>query len=378
LSALFSNEDLEAILGSVQRFCESSVQPACERPERPMTPAQLSALRIEAESIGLLNASPEPAFGLWEHAEDSSARLLSVRMLSQIAEVNAGVAFHLHSLALARFVARSLSLHCPPETVISMQGAWGLGRGALARCLRGATLDADERLLLADYFGCDGPRDLLLQAADEWQHVLLPSFDADQQTLWFGIFSRNSLQHAALVNSHGLDETSTYALLRRPHVLPMEGATPEPEQARELFAAALCLHALALITIGTGALAQAYASARTYAGMRAQGGKKIDQHPAVQELLGSAYAARAAARAMIEGLAALAPGRASLLQMFAARAEAHPRLCAGSNDALQVFGGLGYMRDAGLEKIVRDQNCLRVLFGTPGELRRFIAEWERP
>jgi hypothetical protein len=35
------------------------------------------------------------------------------------------------------------------------------------------------------------------------------------------------------------------------------------------------------------------------------------------------------------------------------------------------------MRDTGLEKIVRDQNHLRVVCGSPPELALFVAEWER-
>jgi alkylation response protein AidB-like acyl-CoA dehydrogenase len=63
--------------------------------------------------------------------------------------------------------------------------------------------------------------------------------------------------------------------------------------------------------------------------------------------------------------------------VFAIRAEAHPLLCRGATDALQVFGGSGYMQDVGMEKALRDSQQLRLMGGTAGDLARFVAEWER-
>jgi alkylation response protein AidB-like acyl-CoA dehydrogenase len=40
------------------------------------------------------------------------------------------------------------------------------------------------------------------------------------------------------------------------------------------------------------------------------------------------------------------------------------------------LGGAGYTCEAGLEKIVRDGNHLRLLCGTAAELRMFLSEWE--
>ena len=67
-----------------------------------------------------------------------------------------------------------------------------------------------------------------------------------------------------------------------------------------------------------------------------------------------------------------------LIPVFQARVVAHPLLCAAANQALQVLGGTGYMRDAGLEKIVRDANHLKVSFGAPDDLRLFLAAVEAP
>jgi hypothetical protein len=35
------------------------------------------------------------------------------------------------------------------------------------------------------------------------------------------------------------------------------------------------------------------------------------------------------------------------------------------------------MQDVGMEKVLRDSQQLRLMGGTPGDLARFVAEWER-
>jgi alkylation response protein AidB-like acyl-CoA dehydrogenase len=42
---------------------------------------------------------------------------------------------------------------------------------------------------------------------------------------------------------------------------------------------------------------------------------------------------------------------------------------------LQVHGGSGYMRDTGAEKIVRDQNMLKLQIGGTRDAHLFVAAW---
>ena len=42
--------------------------------------------------------------------------------------------------------------------------------------------------------------------------------------------------------------------------------------------------------------------------------------------------------------------------------------------ACDFFGGLGYIRETGIERIVRDVNHLRLLAGTPDELLLFLSQ----
>jgi alkylation response protein AidB-like acyl-CoA dehydrogenase len=59
----------------------------------------------------------------------------------------------------------------------------------------------------------------------------------------------------------------------------------------------------------------------------------------------------------------------------AARANIAPALCHAANQVMQVHGGIGYMRDAGPEKLVRDQNMLKLASGGTRDLHAFLAGW---
>merc|ERR1712036_189225 len=44
-----------------------------------------------------------------------------------------------------------------------------------------------------------------------------------------------------------------------------------------------------------------------------------------------------------------------------------------TDEAIQVLGGMGYMRDCGLEKVMRDLRIFRIFEGTNDILRLFVA-----
>ena len=62
-----------------------------------------------------------------------------------------------------------------------------------------------------------------------------------------------------------------------------------------------------------------------------------------------------------------------MLTCWRDRARCQVRLSEGASAALQVFGGMGYMRDNAMEKSLRDVNQLRLLGGSPPELRLCVA-----
>ncbi len=114
--------------------------------------------------------------------------------------------------------------------------------------------------------------------------------------------------------------------------------------------------ALALLRAGTAAIAhgiarRAYEMALEYAHARQQGGVAIIEHDAVSDML-SAMAVRLACWPQIaadpDGLAV------EEAQALAAKIAATDAAVASTTDAVQVFGGTGYMVETGIEKLMRD------------------------
>ncbi|MGC2373594.1 MAG: acyl-CoA dehydrogenase family protein [Solirubrobacteraceae bacterium] len=114
--------------------------------------------------------------------------------------------------------------------------------------------------------------------------------------------------------------------------------------------------ALALLRAGTAAIAhgiarRAYEMALEYAHARQQGGVAIIEHDAVSDML-SAMAVRLACWPEIAtDTAGLAIDEAHALAEKIAATDA---AVASTTDAVQVFGGTGYMVETGIEKLMRD------------------------
>jgi acyl-CoA dehydrogenase len=119
---------------------------------------------------------------------------------------------------------------------------------------------------------------------------------------------------------------------------------------------------LALVRAGTAAIARgiarrAYEMALDYARDRHQGGVAIIEHDAVSDML-AAMAAR---------LALPLPSTIGDAQAIAVKVSLTDAAVETTIDAVQVFGGTGYMRETGIEKLMRDAMYCR-LFPEPNWL----------
>jgi acyl-CoA dehydrogenase len=363
-----------AILEQVDRFVRRSVDPRARRPEAPMPASDLDALLDEARSMGLVNQEAADGLGVWSDGGDPANAVLSARILRRIARSNAGVALALHREALANAILRRLGIAIAGHGTAAVQGRHGLGRRSLARHLAGEPLDADDRAMLADWAGTEGDRIATVPESFDW--IVAPVADNCGVVGW-GAWPRDRLTCHRLPHAHGFDELTTVAFRPSPSGDGARAGSGAEGVGAACLAAAQCTEALGLMSIGLGAADRAHAMARSYASSRSQGGRPIERHAAVQLLLASSRRALVTVEALVESSAVRRIGAPGLAAIFAARAEAHPLLCRAANDDLQVFGGSGYMRDTGAEKIVRDLNHLRVISGSPPELSLFVAEWER-
>jgi len=339
-----------------------------------MRAEDLRALLDDARSLGIVSVGEQSAGALWEGAPDPWAASLSVQILRRLARTSAGFALAAHRSSLAVSIARRLNVSTQGKGVAAAQGRFGLGRLSLARYVAGAPLEDEDLAMIADYYAASGER--LLTADDGFDWLLAPVVATAGIVDW-AIHPRDALSLRRLDHAHGFDELATFAFRPASKAGPRRTTALDSATARARLGEALALEALGLLAIALGAAEHAYGIARSYASTRSQGGRRIERHPAVQLLLSSSFTAITTVDALLESATRRPADAAGLPRILGARAEAHPLLCRAANDALQVLGGTGYMRDAGAEKIVRDENHLRACCGSPAELSLFVAEAER-
>lgn len=375
MNDMLAPADVEAILAEVVRFRDKRLAPAVARHEEALTPDRLDALTAELAEMGLVALAGEASgVGLWEAIDSPLGRALSVDCLKALAEANAGFALHLHQLAQARLLASLVGAETPPA-VIALQGRYGLARGALARHLAGIPADAEDREMLRDYYRDDATATWLIHAGYGWQALWAPAWD-DSQTLQWRRFDRAALRLDRHPHSHGFDELRSVACAAT--AAPTFVSTLDASASRRILATLLAVASLGQLAIAAGSVRHALALADDYAASRRQGGRPIAEHPAVQQLTTRPRLTLALADRSLADLARQDIDSATALaRIYAARAALQPELCRAANECLQVFGGTGYMRDTGLEKIVRDNNQLRLTHGTPTELQLYLAAWEK-
>ncbi|MFI5003390.1 MAG: acyl-CoA dehydrogenase family protein [Solirubrobacterales bacterium] len=154
------------------------------------------------------------------------------------------------------------------------------------------------------------------------------------------------------------------------------GCAPARDGSGGRSAAVSVASAPALLRAGTAAIAhgiarRAHEMALEYAHARRQGGVAIIEHDAVSDML-SAMAVRLACWPLL----AVDPAGLALdgVQALAVKIAATDAAVASTTDAVQVFGGTGYMVETGIEKLMRDAKYCQ-LFPEPnwvahGEMMR--------
>ncbi len=126
------------------------------------------------------------------------------------------------------------------------------------------------------------------------------------------------------------------------------------------------------VGLAQGALDEAARFART----RVQFGKAIINFQAVQHLLADMATHIEAARALVYAAARYIDSGAKDVSKAAAMAKYFPTDMAMkvTTDAVQVFGGHGYMRDYPVEKMMRDAKILQIYEGTNQIQRNIVGQ----
>ena len=126
---------------------------------------------------------------------------------------------------------------------------------------------------------------------------------------------------------------------------------------------------------GLGLSEIAYQNALNYSKERKQFGKALADFQSIQFKIADMTTELEASRLMVHRAASSIDNGDPDVTMHCAMAkrwatEACSKIC---NDALQIHGGYGYLKDFGIEKIVRDLRVHEILEGTNEIMRLIIA-----
>lgn len=347
----------EALLAGIADFARQSL--ARHWPALPIRPqaTDFARLTAAAEEAGLLDAE----CGLWHELANGDAPAFTLQALVTLAETAPAAAWHLHALALGRAAARVAGLADTPATAFCLDGSHGIGRSALGRWLASRTAAADDGTLLAGTWG-DAPRHALL--APGTTQAITPCWrDGGFHAIRFAIDDAHA---GSDEQPMGMDGCRALRLTPGP-------ATASAPLTRGAFASLVAAQQLAQVAIALGAATPAARLARDYAAIRQQGARLIVMHDSVAQLLADADSALATVQSLLRQAGVT---RSDVPAALVLRREAMPLLCRAVNQAMQVHGGIGYMRDTGVEDRLRAVNTMRVLGGSPAELTLVIAGME--
>lgn len=348
--------ELELMLAEVRRFGDRTLSPALPPPEHCIMAEERRQLVRVAEQAGFLDSGPD-GYGIWGQGHGDSH--FTVAALTVLAGFNSGIAWFLHQLAMARFVAAALQWPRTSSLGISYLGHYGLGGESLLTLLMNQPL-AQAPSAIADYFQTRDQGRLVV--ADEYEGFLMAGIDPSPRAklAWFH-HPLATLEVTPLRFSHGLNEVPFHRLWIR---------APGSRVAADggLLARLLYFDGLATVAVTLGTLQRVTGATNRFSRMRRQGGKVIARHSAVMRLLNELNAARQAGQYFLDGgICARAP-LDGFLECCRWRSHWMPMASRALNAAMQIHGGSGYMQDLGIEKAVRDGNLLRVMHGSPMEL----------
>jgi len=125
----------------------------------------------------------------------------------------------------------------------------------------------------------------------------------------------------------------------------------------------------------SGTMRSVIKKAAEFATARPQFGSTIDQYGAIQEKLARMSMMHYATESMAYHVSGTMDRGYEDYQLEAAISKIFASEAAwfACDEAIQVCGGMGYMRDTGLEKVMRDLRIFRIFEGTNDILRLFVA-----
>jgi len=365
---MLSEQDLGLMTDEVDRFVERVIRPVIPAAEHQIEQSTVDMLLAEADHAGILGEGDEN-LGIWGglHATPQ----FSISALQSITKASAGLAWIFHQNALKRRIKVELGVSISDFSV-SYMGHYGIGGKPLVSYLFGQDKTEADYQYLKDFYDVENNYRLVtgLEGTDLIYIGIDDTIQDDKFNLVWKHKACETNETFPLKDHHGLDDVQVGQIK-----LSSSGSNLSMDNG--LLKDLLFFDSLTIIAITQGVLGVARKAADEYSKIRKQGGKPIIQHAAVQELLSTITATEQSGQLFLDSQAKTRDKLKGLIEANRWRSHWMPQACQAANNAMQIHGGIGYMKDLGIEKVVRDCNTLRVIHGSPFQLALFSEAAEQ-
>ncbi|MGI0133079.1 MAG: acyl-CoA dehydrogenase family protein [Thermoplasmata archaeon] len=370
-------EGVQDLQHAARRFARKEITPIAERMDREdWFPRELFHRLGEDGFLGITLPT--------DHGGLGQGYLAQAMVLEEVARVSPALALSLgaHSNLCADNLARNgtdgqRARYLPGLADGTRIGALGLtepnaGSDAVSIRTRAERHGSSYRLNGSKQFITNGPiADTLLVYAktdpSKGAHGI-SAFVVEKESAGFSV-SRS-------LDKMGMRGSPTGELAFKDCEVPRENLVGPEDGGVAVMMSGLNVERAVLAAIPLGIMAECLELSLAYARQREQFGKRIGQFQLIQEKLANMHAMLEASRLLV--FAALdsvqrdtRTARASATALtFASEASTRVAL-----DAIQIYGGYGYIRDYPLERFARDAKLLEIGAGT-SEIRRLLVARE--
>lgn len=365
---LLWSEEIELVHTTLRKFATEKAQSVFQRPEEVISETVFGDLLQELSQLGLVPYGENRSSSLLVLLTEPAGLAAVMWALTILAETNAALSYAVLQRSLAQYLGEKANLPLGNNVVLALETPLGPGKSHLEVAFWDSAAEEMRREWGPVLYGSDP---FLLQADPGWESFIRPVWHKEHFA--WGLFPGTAVEAQRQEGWHGLSECPVWEIHLPEGREMFVSETINPRDWREIQA----INWLGLVAIALGAVRGALSKAWDYGENRRQGGQPIMRHPAVQDLWGSVSGAVTTATRAIMGFTEIQDSLSFLYETVTLRIFMQPALAEAASNALQIFGGMGYMEDTGMEKILRDTNQLRLLGGTPVELKQIATALRR-
>jgi alkylation response protein AidB-like acyl-CoA dehydrogenase len=370
------SDEQAALLSVVREFAQRELAPhAAERDEH----ATFDRAGFERlAQLGLTGLVYPPAYG-----GSGLGYLLYVQVIEELARADAAIAttVAVHTLAGA-VIARAGNAAQRARFLSPMIEGDALGAFALSEPQAGSDAAAIQTRArrVDDTYVINGEKAFITSAGEADVYVVMtrtgPESGARGTTILLVEKDAPGMRFGPPERKMGLAASPTRSIFFEDCVVPVEQRLGEEGQGFARFMGALNTGRLSIAAQAIGGAQAAFEVAHEYAQTRVAFGQPIAQFQAIQLKLADMATSLQAARLLLwDAAAQMDYGQVAIRQASMAKLFASDMGLRVTEEAVQVLGGYGYMRDYPVERRMREAKVFQIVEGT-NEIQRLLIARE--